>query len=120
MAYKHNTVEYGFGQIGSAYTTNGSSALVPPAGKVFVAITMLADTKFNADQGLIAQNDTENGIEYIGTDLPAHDVTNDANPGGNGGLVVDGVTFPKGVTIYGRWTQISIDTGGGVVAYIGD
>ena len=58
MAYKHNTVEYGFGQMGSVFN-NTVSAITPPTGKVFVAITMLADTVFDATGGLIADT-TEN------------------------------------------------------------
>jgi len=33
-------------------------------------------------------------------------------------LVVDSVTFPKGVTIYGRWTEIDVASGT-IVAYQG-
>jgi len=38
---------------------------------------------------------------------------------GSGGKVVDGVTFPKGITVYGRWTNIDVATGG-CIAYVGD
>ena len=44
---------------------------------------------------------------------------------GAGGLIIggsaegDAVTFPKGVTIYGRWTEIDVYSGK-VIAYIGD
>ena len=33
-------------------------------------------------------------------------------------LVVDSVTFPKGCTIYGRWTEIDVNSGT-IVAYQG-
>ena len=123
MAISQNTA-YGFGQLGSVYTTNGQSAISPPTGKVFVAITMLADTVFDASGGLVA--DTTNtaiaGLEYVGTEVAAHNLSDGSETAisGSEGLVVDSVTFPKGVTIYGRWTEIDVSSGGGVIAYIGE
>ena len=123
MAISQDTA-YGFGQLGSVYTTNGQNAISPPTGKVFVAITMLADTVFDASGGLVA--DTTNtliaGLEYIGTEVAAHNLSDGSETAmsGSEGLVVDSVTFPKGVTIYGRWTEIDVSSGGGIIAYIGD
>ena len=123
MAISQDTA-YGFGQLGSVYTTNGQNAISPPTGKVFVAITMLADTVFDASGGLVA--DTTNtaiaGLEYIGTEVAAHNLSDGSETAisGSEGLVVDTVTFPKGVTIYGRWTEIDVSSGGGIIAYIGD
>jgi|TARA_R110002050_G_C8864811_1_gene507700 hypothetical protein len=37
---------------------------------------------------------------------------------GAGGTTIEGVTFPKGVTIYGRWTEFKPATGG-VICYFG-
>ena len=123
MAISQDTA-YGFGQLGSMYTTNGQNAISPPTGKVFVAITMLADTVFDSTGGLVA--DTTNtaiaGLEYVGTEVAAHNLSdgNETAISGSEGLVVDSVTFPKGVTIYGRWTEIDVSSGGGIIAYIGD
>jgi len=123
MAISQDTA-YGFGQLGSVYTTNGQNAISPPTGKVFVAITMLADTVFDASGGLVA--DTTNtaiaGLEYIGTEVAAHNLGDGSETAisGSEGLVVDSVTFPKGVTIYGRWTEIDVSSGGGIIAYIGE
>ena len=40
---------------------------------------------------------------------------------GAGGTTVEGVTFPKGLTIYGRWTKVtpSADADGGIICYFG-
>ena len=38
---------------------------------------------------------------------------------GSGGVVADSVTFPKGITIYGRWIEIDL-TSGMCIAYIGE
>jgi len=128
MAITQDTA-YGFGQLGSAFN-DGTAAMAPPTGKVFVAITMLADTTFDTSAGLVADNDDENGLEYIGTvfardadgtaDDAAHDETSSTATLGSGGVVVDvSNTFPKGVTIYGRWTSIN-PASGSFIAYIGE
>ena len=63
---------------------------------------------------------SQTGDIYISTDQPAHDLDagSETTDEGSGGKVVDSVVFPKGVTIYGRWTEIDVDSGS-VVAYIG-
>ena len=68
-----------------------------------------------------ADASTKTGDVYIGTDQPAHDLTAAAETTdeGTGGIVVDSVVFPKGITIYGRWTEIDVNTGS-VIAYIGE
>ena len=134
MGINSTEVSYGFGQLGSAYTTASSDALTPPTNKVFVAITMLSDTIFDDAAGLVAERivvsgattsdaSTKTGDIYIGTDQPAHDLaaTAETTDEGSGGLVVDSVTFPKGITIYGRWTTFKMqaaDADGGVICYL--
>ena len=122
MALSQDTA-YGFGQLGSLFL-DASGAASPPTGKVFVAITFLADTVFDASGGLVA--DTTNtaiaGLEYAGTEAAAHNLTdgNETAISGSGGLQIDASnTFPKGVTIYGRYTEIDL-TSGMCIAYIGE
>jgi len=123
MGINSTEVAYGFGQLGSVYTTASSEEINPPIDKVFVAITMLEDTVFDATGGLIAETRvngaTTNNI-YIGTDAAAHNLTaaGETVDEGTGGTVVDSVTFPKGITIYGRWSEIDV-LSGKVIAYIG-
>ena len=40
---------------------------------------------------------------------------------GGGGTTIEGVTFPKGATIYGRWTKVTpaADADGGIICYFG-
>jgi len=136
MAYKDIT-EYGFGQLGATYTTASSDAIKPPTGKVFVAITFLEDTIFDDSAGLVAERlpirtsataaATLTSDVYISTEQPAHDLAADAETTteGSGGLIIggtaeaDAVTFPRGITIYGRWTEIDVYSGS-VIAYIGE
>ena len=128
MGINSTEVSYGFGQLGSAYTTASSDAIKPPTGKVFVAVQMLTDTIFDSSGGLVAEQRVNNTITgsvtnnvYIGTEAAANDLDDGSETvdEGSGGQVVDSVTFPKGVTIYGRWTEIDVNSGT-IVAYIGD
>tara|TARA_R110002020_G_scaffold79137_3_gene198614 strand:+ start:1385 stop:1780 length:396 start_codon:yes stop_codon:yes gene_type:complete len=131
MAINSTEVSYGFGQMGSAFN-DGDAVMKPPTGKVFVAITFLANTSFEAHGGLVAQQEPTSGLEYISTEdssgavQTAHDASDTAETTstGSGGLVVDNTQiFPKGLTIYGRWTEIhptTADPDGGIIAYIGD
>jgi len=129
MGINSTEVSYGFGQLGSAFN-DGTAAMAPPTGKVFVAITMLADTTFDTSAGLVADNESDNGLEYIGTVFArdadgtsndaAHDESSSTTTLGSGGVVVDvSNTFPKGLTIYGRWTSIN-PASGSFIAYIGN
>ena len=105
------------GQAGSIFS-NTAADLVPPLGTVFVAITFLEDTTLDTTNGLIAEDTTK----YINTSSsPSHNLGNGAATSieGEGGLaVVLADVFPKGVTIYGRWTEIDMATGT-LIAYIG-
>ena len=122
MGINSTEVSYGFGQMCSILITGTSNAVTiiggddtnaTPAGntnrttKVFVAITFLEDTVFDnagltSDDNTIFINDT---VASTGIDA-------------DGGAVTDGVTFPKGLTIYGRWTSILLDSGK-CIAYVG-
>jgi len=117
MGINSTEVSYGFGQMGSihvrgttAVTSNGVTA-DPGVGAeaVFVAITFLEDTTFNTGTGGLIAEQTQlyPDSTYTSTSIDP-----------DGGVVTDGETFPKGVTIYGRWTGFTLATGG-VIAYIG-
>lgn len=135
MAYKDNITEYGFGQMGSMFI-DGSGAASPPDGKVFIAITFLANTVFDGDSGgLVAQvaqtvadgtstgkTLTSMGLQFPNTVEAAHNAADGSETllEGSGGVIIDGSnTFPKGITIYGRWTEIDI-TSGMLIAYLGE
>ena len=128
MGINSTEVAYNFGQLGSVFN-NGTDAITPPTNKVFVAITMLADTTFDNSGGLVADNKTGTttatagpGLEYIGDTTLAHNLTVGSETvfSGGGGLAVDvSNSFPEGLTIFGRWTKIT-PASGIIIAYIGD
>ena len=121
MGQNSTEVAYGFGQLGSIFSAT-TATLTPPTGKVFIAITMLDDTTFNASGGLVADNNGAAGLEYIGTEDAAHDaaLSPDLGESGAGGQVVDdAIIFPKGLTIYGRWTEVINNDATPIMLYIG-
>ena len=104
------------GQGGSVYTTASSDAIKPPTDRNFVAIQMLTDTVFDSSNGLVATD----ASGYVNTETAAHDQAGGSETAsyGSGGQVVDSVTFPAGITIFGRWSEIDISSGS-IIAYLG-
>ena len=117
MARRHSDtagMDFAFGQMGSilvagttAVTSNGVTGM---HNKIFMAITFLEDTVFaSGSGGLVAEEEQLFPDDAgTGTDIDA-----------NGGAAIDSETFPKGVTIYGRWTGFTLASGK-VLAYIGE
>ena len=104
------------GQIGSVFL-DASGASSPPTGHVFIAITFIDDSIFDASGGLIA----EDSAKFVNTEAAAHNNADGSETAieGSGGLQIDASnTFPAGITIYGRWTEIDL-TSGMLIAYIG-
>jgi len=112
MAYPGSQNE--FGQLGCVFLKDGT-AITPPTGRAFVAITFLQDSTFDVSGGLIA----EDSDIFFSTEAAAHNASPATGKKGTGGKQVDNEdTFPKGVTIYGRWKEIDLGTGS-LIAYIG-
>jgi len=116
MGFKNNTIEYGFGQMGSilicTYTNavtarDVNNSVFKDRNAVFVAIQFVEDTVFDT-AGLVSEDDTI----YINSSAGSTGIDAD------GGSSTDSVTFPKGLTIYGRWTSVQLDSGK-AIAYIG-
>lgn len=118
MANLMNSAQYNMatmGQLGSIYHEGNDSTADPgitidgavkKRGLVFVAITMMVDTSFST---LTAEKPTL----FAGGSITDNEIDT------NGASVMTGVTIPKGVTIYGRWTAINANAGGKCIAYLG-
>jgi hypothetical protein len=106
------------GQVGSIFVDASTATPVrPPTSAVFIAITFLEDTIFDASGGLEA----EDANQYINTEAAAHNEADGAattTQGELGAQIDASNTFPQGATIFGRWNEINI-TSGMLVAYIG-
>ena len=96
-----------FGQHGSIHIDTTGTDYTPPSGLVFVAIQCLEDTTFT-------QLESEDPTKYFGTDTASPDPDTD----GVGDTLTTSTTFPKGITIYGRWDKIDLASGK-VIAYHG-
>tara|TARA_Y100000004_G_C8881332_1_gene397740 strand:+ start:218 stop:565 length:348 start_codon:yes stop_codon:yes gene_type:complete len=115
MANLMNSAHYNLatmGQVGSAVIKDSTDASTPPSGKVFVAITMLTDCTFDT------QNSDNGGLVAEDSTIWASTVASSTGSATNGQTVVEGITFPKGVTIYGRYTEIDLKSGT-CIAYVG-
>ena len=94
------------GQAGSILVT-GTGAIAAGYGK-FVAIQFIEDTVFSS---------SANGLS--GTDLQRWpDDTGVGSDISSNGAAIDSVTFPQGLTIFGRWDGFTLASGK-VIAYIG-
>jgi len=136
-------VNYGFGQMGSGHIKAAASVLAPPHGRVIVAITMLDAVKFDSlvaddsgastlvDQaagtttgsGIPIEDKRGDGIAYFGTQTQTRANGLDASDSSVESVVVaNTVEFPKGLTIYGRWTSVSLqaDSTHGIICYYGE
>ena len=68
MGINSTEVSYGLGQLGSVFTDTADNAIKPPTGKVFVAITFLADTQLEVlgtNAGGLTADTTDPNIQYI-------------------------------------------------------
>jgi hypothetical protein len=129
MGINSTEVAYQFGQMGSIFN-DSANPMKAPTGKVFVAIHFLEETALEAHGGLIAEQDSANGLEFISTEdasgnaQTAHDIAHGSDPtavSGAGGLVVDNSnTIPAGTIIFGRWTEVHATTAKMIIGYLGD
>ncbi len=131
MGINSTQVSYSFGQMGSAHIKAAASDLIPPYGRVIVAITMLDAVKFDqlvADTSYASSKvDTAgvlgDGVEYFGTATPTRAQGLDQSDNSAEAVAVaNTVEFPKGLTIYGRWNRVSLqaDSTHGIICYYGE
>ena len=121
MGINSTGTSYNFGQLGSAHMHNDDGEdLTPPDGMVITAITMVGD---NMAFDKLTVETTKNSLVYSGTESNnAYFGITNANTGGNGEAVLTATQFPAGLTVYGRWTVVSLNaavTGGGIICYFG-
>ena len=96
------------GQKGSAYLDTAGTTFTPTdheTGRAVIAITALTDVKFST---LTA----ESANTFVNTA--------GAGAGGGGDTFSSSDVIPKGTTIYGRWTSVSVSADGEkCICYIG-
>ena len=96
----------GLGQGGSMFLKGGTAYGPLANDQVFLSITLLtANTTFTKLEAV------DNKL-YIGTE-------GTSAVKGPPGTDISGETFPQGITLYGRWTSITLGSGMDAVAYLG-
>ena len=126
MGQNSTNVAYSFGQFGSTFLKGDGAKLLLTAStaKYYVcAITMITDVTFAALESLdggvkMGMGDTA----FVGTDVLAidtmwnaatADTTNETNEDADAITTSD--VFPKGVTVYGMWDNVELNSGSAVV-----
>ena len=94
------------GQAGSILVT-GTGAIAAGYGK-FIAIQFIEDTVFSSSASGLSGTDLQRWPDDtgVGSDISSN------------GAAIDGVTFPQGMTIFGRWDGFTLASGK-VIAYVG-
>ena len=108
-SHKHTVQEalnIQLGQAGCAVFTTHDAAVQYP-GIVYVAITFITESVFEVGvTGLVP----ETNYNFASSNATSSAIAENS-------LAVDGITFPVGLTIYGRWTAFELASGS-CIAYI--
>ena len=96
------------GQSGSILVTGTTAVTTSISGTKFVAIQFIEDTVFASSGGLVATTEQ----------LWPDDTGASTNIDGDGGSPIDSVTFPQGMTIFGRWDGFTLASGK-CIGYLG-
>ena len=90
------------GQMGSVFLDTAGTTFTPSSG-IIVAITVVTDCDFDV---LTA----EDSAKYISLGGSGYESGGDA--------LINTDQFPAGLTIYGRWTSVSVNTTGSCICYV--
>ena len=90
------------GQAGTAYLTSTGVKYTPPSGSAIVAIQFLENSTF----------------DNLDTTAEAGWPTRAQAGCGTNGEIFAGAVFLAGMTIYGRWKTVGIDSGS-IIIYVG-
>ena len=127
MGLNSTDTAYNFGQFGSTFLKGDGAKLLLTAStaKYYVcAITMVTDVAFQALESLdggvnMGMGDTA----FVGTDVLAidslwnktADTDTTAETNDDSDPIATADTFPKGMTIYGMWDNVELNSGSAVV-----
>ena len=115
----------------TASTSGASTTLTLGAANAAIKVGMIIESQGDTDIPVSLTNPTKviayDGVTTV-TMSAAHTVNSQTcgffaqNGSGFGGVAFSGCTFPKGATIYGRWTSVTpeADANGGIICYFGN
>ena len=111
------------GALGSSARITGGT-LTPPTGMVIAAIQFVGKATLSdaqaEDNNKFINTDVAANNKSVGSETGASSTT--ATEGGGGEALGAGTVYPAGMTIYGRWTSITVtapNDSGPVIAYFG-
>ena len=97
------------GQMGSILVNDTTAVTCGVSGGTFVAIYMLTDTVFNSGAGGLSSAVSQSFLD---------DTETSTNIDADAGTAIDGITFPAGMTLYGKYNGFTLASGS-VIAYVG-
>ena len=97
------------GQMGSILVNDTTAVTCGVAGGTFVAIYMLTDTVFASGAGGLSSAVSQSFLD---------DTETSTNIDADAGTAIDGITFPAGMTLYGKYNGFTLASGS-VIAYVG-
>ena len=117
----HDLASGAFGQNGSVFINSQATVKPNDPDQYFHAITFVTNTQFQNNADGLVSNVSERATRTTTTSALT-DVSmsfNSTNGGelGTGGSPTGTIVFPAGLTIYGRWSQVKLQSGQ-CVAYL--
>ena len=97
------------GQMGSILVNDTTAVTCGVTAATFVAIYMLTDTVFNSGAGGLSSAVSQSFLD---------DTETSTNIDADAGTAIDGITFPAGMTLYGKYNGFTLASGS-VIAYVG-
>ena len=97
------------GQMGSILVNDTTAVTCGVTAGTFVAIYMLTDTVFASGAGGLSSAISQSLLD---------DTETSTNIDADAGTAIDGITFPAGMTLYGKYSGFTLASGS-VIAYVG-
>ncbi len=97
------------GQMGSILVNDTTAVTCGVTAGTFVAIYMLTDTVFASGAGGLSSAISQSFLD---------DTETSTNIDADAGTAIDGITFPAGMTLYGKYSGFTLASGS-VIAYVG-
>ena len=117
----HDLASGAFGQNGSVFINSQNTVKPNDPDQYFHAITFVTNTQFQANaDGLVSNNNQVYTIQTAGASGVKKNMSFNSTDGGalgTGGSPTGTIVFPAGLTVYGRWSQIKLQSGQ-CVAYL--
>ena len=109
------------GSAATAHTLTGVNANIKVGMQVYSNTEDLCENKSTNTPRCFVTKVDGTAIEFNRAVTGASTTLTFSNETGHGGEDASGIVYPRGLTIYGRWTEVkpSADADGGIICYLG-